>query len=39
MRPARVARGVHYELDCLIFASGFEVGTSYDRRGLRHHRA
>ncbi|HEY3833644.1 MAG TPA: NAD(P)/FAD-dependent oxidoreductase [Acidimicrobiia bacterium] len=22
----------HYELDCLIFASGFEVGTSYDRR-------
>jgi len=24
--------GVHYELDCLIFASGFEVGTSYDRR-------
>ena len=26
------AAGVHYELDCLIFASGFEVGTSYDRR-------
>jgi len=24
--------GVHYELDCLVFASGFEVGTSYDRR-------
>lgn len=24
--------GVHYELDCLIFASGFEVGTSYARR-------
>jgi cation diffusion facilitator CzcD-associated flavoprotein CzcO len=24
--------GVHYELDCLIFASGFEVGTDYDRR-------
>ncbi len=24
--------GVHYELDCLIFASGFEVGTGYDRR-------
>jgi cation diffusion facilitator CzcD-associated flavoprotein CzcO len=23
---------VHYELDCLVFASGFEVGTSYDRR-------
>jgi cation diffusion facilitator CzcD-associated flavoprotein CzcO len=24
--------GVHYPLDCLVFASGFEVGTSYDRR-------
>ena len=24
--------GVHYDLDCLIFASGFEVGTSYSRR-------
>jgi cation diffusion facilitator CzcD-associated flavoprotein CzcO len=24
--------GVHYELDCLVFASGFEVGTSYERR-------
>ena len=24
--------GVHYELDCLIFASGFEVGTEYKRR-------
>ena len=24
--------GVHYELDCLIYASGFEVGTSYQRR-------
>jgi cation diffusion facilitator CzcD-associated flavoprotein CzcO len=24
--------GVHYALDCLIFASGFEVGTTYDRR-------
>ena len=24
--------GTHYELDCLIFASGFEVGTSYARR-------
>jgi len=23
---------VHYELDCIIFASGFEVGTSYARR-------
>jgi cation diffusion facilitator CzcD-associated flavoprotein CzcO len=24
--------GVHYEVDCLIWASGFEVGTGYDRR-------
>lgn len=24
--------GKHYELDCLIFASGFEVGTDYTRR-------
>lgn len=24
--------GVHYDLDCLIFASGFEVGTDYARR-------
>jgi len=24
--------GVHYPLDCLIFASGFEVGTDYTRR-------
>ncbi len=24
--------GQHYELDCLIFASGFEVGTDFDRR-------
>ncbi|MGZ4693325.1 MAG: flavin-containing monooxygenase [Acidimicrobiales bacterium] len=24
--------GVHHELDCLIFASGFEVGTEYARR-------
>ncbi|MBT5554855.1 MAG: NAD(P)/FAD-dependent oxidoreductase [Ilumatobacter sp.] len=24
--------GEHYELDCLIFASGFEVGTSFERR-------
>ena len=24
--------GQHYELDCLVFASGFEVGTSYERR-------
>ncbi len=24
--------GVHYELDCLNFASGFEVGTDFNRR-------
>jgi cation diffusion facilitator CzcD-associated flavoprotein CzcO len=24
--------GTHYELDCLVFASGFEVGTEYARR-------
>lgn len=24
--------GEHYELDCLVIASGFEVGTSYTRR-------
>jgi len=24
--------GVHYEVDCLVFASGFEVGTDYARR-------
>ncbi|HEY0438309.1 MAG TPA: NAD(P)/FAD-dependent oxidoreductase, partial [Phenylobacterium sp.] len=27
-----VANGVEYPLDCLIFATGFEVGTSYTRR-------
>jgi cyclohexanone monooxygenase len=27
-----VASGREYELDCLIFATGFEVGTSYTRR-------
>jgi cation diffusion facilitator CzcD-associated flavoprotein CzcO len=24
--------GTHYEIDCLVFASGFEVGTEYARR-------
>jgi cyclohexanone monooxygenase len=24
--------GVHHEVDCIIFATGFEVGTSYTRR-------
>jgi len=27
-----VANGTEYKLDCLIFATGFEVGTSYARR-------
>ena len=27
-----IVAGTHYELDCIIYASGFEVGTSYTRR-------
>jgi|TARA_B100002003_G_C14155513_1_gene556300 cyclohexanone monooxygenase len=27
-----VANGIEYELDCIIFATGFEVGTGYSRR-------
>jgi len=27
-----VAGGVEYEVDCLIYATGFEVGTAYTRR-------
>jgi cyclohexanone monooxygenase len=27
-----IANGTEYEVDCLIFATGFEVGTSYTRR-------
>jgi cation diffusion facilitator CzcD-associated flavoprotein CzcO len=27
-----VVRGVEYDVDCIIFATGFEVGTAYDRR-------
>jgi cyclohexanone monooxygenase len=27
-----VVAGVEYELDCIIYASGFEVGTDYTRR-------
>jgi len=27
-----VANGVEYEVDCIIYASGFEVGTSHTRR-------
>ena len=29
---AVIANGKAYEVDCLIFATGFEVGTSYTRR-------
>jgi len=29
---AVIANGQAYEVDCLIFATGFEVGTSYTRR-------
>ncbi len=29
---AVVANGVAYEIDCLIFATGFEVGTGYTRQ-------
>ena len=28
-----VVDGVEYKVDCLIFATGFEVGTAYTRRG------
>jgi cyclohexanone monooxygenase len=31
-RAGVVAGGTEYELDCLIYATGFEVGTSYTRR-------
>jgi cation diffusion facilitator CzcD-associated flavoprotein CzcO len=27
-----IANGVEYEVDCLIYATGFEVGTSFTRR-------
>jgi cyclohexanone monooxygenase len=27
-----VANGVEYELDCIVFGTGFEVGTDYQRR-------
>ena len=27
-----VVEGVEYEVDCLVFATGFEVGTAYTRR-------
>jgi cyclohexanone monooxygenase len=31
-RTGVVANGVEYEVDCIIFASGFEVGSAYRRR-------
>ena len=31
-RTGVVAGGVEYEVDCIIFATGFEVGTAYTRR-------
>jgi len=27
-----VANGIEYEVDCIIYASGFEVGTAFERR-------
>ena len=27
-----VANGIEYEVDCIVFATGFEVGTGYSRR-------
>ncbi len=29
---AVVAQGVSYDVDCIIYATGFEVGTTYERR-------
>lgn len=31
-RTGIVANGVEYDLDCIVFATGFEVGTDYSRR-------
>ena len=31
-RPASWSAGGEYEVDCIIYASGFEVGTEYTRR-------
>ena len=31
-RNGVVANGVEYEVDCIIYATGFEVGTAYTRR-------
>jgi len=31
-RRGVVANGIEHEVDCLIFATGFEVGTAYTRR-------
>jgi cyclohexanone monooxygenase len=27
-----VANGIEYEVDCIVYATGFEVGTGYERR-------
>jgi cyclohexanone monooxygenase len=35
-REGAVVAGREYKLDCLIFATGFEVGTSYARRAGYH---
>ncbi len=32
LRPGWWSDGVDYEVDCIIFATGFEVGTAYTRR-------
>ena len=43
-RTGVVANGSTYEVDCIVFASGFEVGTPFERRagcdpiGLSHER-
>ena len=31
-RLASIANGVEYPVDCIIFATGFEVGTAWTRR-------
>jgi cyclohexanone monooxygenase len=32
LRKALICGGIEYEVDCIIYASGFEVGTEYQRR-------
>jgi cyclohexanone monooxygenase len=31
-----VANGVEYEVDCIVYATGFEVGTGFERRAGMH---